>query len=480
MAGIPNPNPSTQKVGQFGVLGNTGLSDLANYTRDNVEFTLKQQLASGGWKDASDEFWTGVDPDGVSPWSANYTKTISAAVKGEEDPEGTTLPELTQDLNNYMSDKWNLLATGAIGGETGGGTSVFVNFASYSNGTSLPIEWDQLYSGSGTGLWGVESGKTKWYPTNSNARECLAIYTAEQTVTNYQKVGMACSSAPAWFNSGAKGWNYLIGRADADCDEYVYAKLEKSYAEIGCVAGGVTTVLATMGSFTFKSGVTYWLACGTTAGAGEFTYQLIEGSVPLLTVSDMVFSVVDDSHRFAGMGARANESGLGSNVPAPVLAWGFGDNQPATTLGSGATMVRTSASGVNIALAHNTFPSSFFNSPEFNTADIALNFSAGTMTVAMTGWYYVQARILMGAAWSGRLQFWLYRNGTQWKPMGAQIDNGSPSLDAVGAGIPVYLSSGDAISLGYYATALNASVFTGESTGTETYFTIALVNRSRE
>lgn len=480
MAGIPNPDNSTQKVGMFGVLGNQGLSSLPGMTRANVEYTLKQRLKKGNWKDSSDEFWTGVDPDGVSPWPANYAKVISGAVKGAADPEGTTLPELTQDLNNYMSDKWNLLATGAIGGETGSGTSAFVNFASYSNGTSLPAEWDQVYSGSGTGQWGISAGQAFWYSTNSNNRECFAVYTEKETVTNYQRVGLVSSNTPGWFNSSSRAWNYILGRCNEDCDEFVYARMERYWAEIGCVAGGVNTVLATLDDFNYKSGVTYWLACGTTAGAGEYTYQLIEGSYPILTVNDTTYSVVDDQHRFGGMGARSNESGLGSNTPAQILAWGFGDNQPATTLGSGATMVRTSTTKSDVLLGHNVFPGTFFDVPEFNTADVFLNFTDGTMTVGMTGWYYVESHVLMDDTWVGRLQMWLYRNGLRWKPMGPHLAAGSPALDGIGGSVLVYLVSGDSIRLGYNASGFAADVFSGESTGSETFFTIALANRSRE
>lgn len=505
MAGIPFPDPTTQQVGQFGVLGNTGLSDLPNFTRANVEYSLKQQLKSGAWKDSSDEFWTGVDPDGVSPWSANYTKVISETVKGSDDSQGTTLPELTQDLNNWINDKWSLLAAGSLGEETGtAGTSVFVNFASYSDGTALPAEWDMTYSGSGTGQWGVQSGKARWYPVNDADRSCIAIYGDKTTVTDYQLVGFALAESPVWFNSSVIAKNYLLGRCNAAGTEYVAAQFGKYNLEIFCVAGGTTTVLATDAAFVFKPNVTYWLQCGTSSGGtGLATIRVMENNVPILSVTDLTYHIIDASHRFGGMAVDAKATGFGTTPPGRVAAWGFGDNQPAVTVGSGGLMYRTSTSGVNVSSGANLLATSFYDVAD-TTADIVPDITNGKFTVTMDGWYTVEWRskttgfseTSVSDASSNPINpfpmhILLYKNGSAYRAIGDVptpwtydiADSGTADYrapEAVSGSSTVYLAAGDYVQIGYDADSSKTSCFTGDAGGLHTYFAISLTNRSRE
>lgn len=546
MGGIPNPDSSTQQVGPFGVLGNTGLSALPNMTRANVEYALKQRLKNGSWKDSSDEFWTGVDPDGVNPWGTRITQTIGEAVTGSPQT-GDITETVTQvdghfttqrgnlqgtingiinkwfgwvgdiwellDLEGALEDQANTVATLAAAvqalqnnesNQNVGGISAFVDFSGRADSTTLGSDFDQTYSGSGTGVWGIKDGRAAWYSVAGADRDCVAVYNVANTTTKYQKIGVAFSSAPVWvgFPSGS-GHNFIYGRMNAAGTEYVYADFTKYTVELGCVVGGVKTFFVDKTSgFSFKSNATYWLECGV--GVSTRSYRVLENGVPVLdyTEGGGGISVYADTHRHTGFGVHADASGLGTAPPARVLAYAFADNQPPTLVGSGARMVRTSTSTVTASSGSNLLPSSFFGSAPDATPDIVPDTSTGRFTVSISGWYNISVRLMIKHSNSSStsngadyppfpLHLLLYKNGTLERWIGPSVLPYPRGAGSSGSGVQYYgtpdcaagetaifLQGGDYVQIGYNADATETGFWTGEASGVKTYFSITLANRS--
>lgn len=376
-----------------------------------------------------------------------------------------------------------------------GGTAEFIDFSPRSDSSSLGGDFTQTYSGSGSGLWGIVSGRAAWISVNDAPRSCVAVYNAEQTTTDYQMVGASFATSPMWFNAAAQARNYLFGRMNSSGTSYVYADFGKYDVELGCVVSGVKTVFAAETDFSFKSNALYWLRTGTVGGLRIF--QVLEGTTPIITHTEVgSTSMVGASYRYCGTGVKAYATGFGTSPPGKTSAWAFSDNQPANVVGSGARMVRAATSNVTASSGSNQLPSGFFDTPAESTADITADLTAGTFEVSVDSWYDVEVRLAINHFNTSNnshgaevapfpLHLLLYKNGSVEKwigdsvvpyPRGADSSGsgsqyyGSP--DGAAAMCRIYLQAGDVISVGYNADAARLSFWTGDAGGLKTYFSI--------
>lgn len=166
-----------------------------------------------------------------------------------------------------------------------------------------------------------------------------------------------------------------------------------------------------------------------------------------------------------------------------------------TYIGSGGRMTRTLTTQVaqTTTASSNLLPANFFGVVDKVTADITADLSTGKFTVSNAGWYRMSMRYQLsanftttGTAFMTQTPL-LYKNGSiaewgppQWSRIDSTFANGSGPLSVWGS-FEAYLAAGDFVQVGYNnSAALFASggKMIGEAGGVQTYFEIALLNRS--
>lgn len=360
-----------------------------------------------------------------------------------------------------------------------GGKSAVVDFTTRATASSLGSDFSQDYSGSGTGTLELETGVgATWKAVSDASRTCDFRYLDLETATDYQKVWIAFGSSPVSFFGN--GRNEIHGRKNAAGTTYVYAAMQKTTAQLGCVVSGVKTVFVTKSSgFNFKSTGIYALECGTVGGLRVF--RLLEGGTVILTHTEVgTTSQVGASYRFAGGQVFAEASGLGTTSPGRMWAYAVGDNQPPTVVGSGAVMYRVDTANVNIAAGTHLFPADFFDTPGANSLDIDIDFSNNRFTVSVAGWYRFSLRAKITGltnTFPTHLQLYLEKTDTSLVTTTHFIGhdyglyNGDYRPNGVAGGTEMYLDVGDYVEPGYDATNTEGA-FEGEASGAETSFII--------
>lgn len=365
-----------------------------------------------------------------------------------------------------------------------GGTGAVVDFTSMPTG-ALPATFDLFYSGAAGSLQIQNGAGAYWSESGNGDRTCNFVFNDLETATDYQKIWLAFGSSPEWRNSSTAAVNEIHGRKNASGDTYVFASMTKYTAQIGCCVGGFRTVFQTKSTgFSFKAGGLYALECGTTGGLR--TYRLLEGSTVIMAHTEVgTTSQLGSGFKRSGGSVTAKGITLGQLSPGVLAAFALSDNQATTLVGSFAKMYRASTSAVGISNGYNELPSSFFDNLAGITEDYSYSFTDGSWTVANDGnyWISVQSRTT-GVTAPDQIVWVAYVNGEEVARVGNSFQRGNSEVGGVriptatGASTVVSLQAGDTVSWGYWSSDPLVSFLLGEASGKETYFSIALINRS--
>jgi hypothetical protein len=143
------------------------------------------------------------------------------------------------------------------------------------------------------------------------------------------------------------------------------------------------------------------------------------------------------------------------------------------TVGSGFRAYNSSTTIFGCSSGNNTFGTAIFPTTDTSTSD--LSYSNPVLTISVAGWYAVKIQFLTGSYTSFLLGTLLYKNSALAQA-GQRI---TPSAGAIlSDSFLIYCNAGDTLQPGYYAGTAFGSTFTAESTGTQTYWEVALMNRS--
>ncbi|AYN57196.1 minor tail protein [Mycobacterium phage BoostSeason] len=364
-------------------------------------------------------------------------------------------------------------------GESHSGRSFRVDFTTYPDGP-LPDVFDVTYSGSGSGYAEVRGGKGTWHKVADGDRTVMGRYKAD-TLTDYQSLGATVASP---MDNGAQNW--LFGRCNVAKTTFVYAfgyrnSLLDSRAELGCFVNGVKYVFAT----NVKANMNFNLGLKIGTGKGLRNFQVISGNEIIIDYTDTagISQVGPDYRGWGFLSATANN---GNNVPADAVYVTCADSDPSAAVGSGAKMARTSTANVGVSVGRFLLPQNFYQSLDLATPDIIPDVTNGKFTVSLAGWYRVEIafRVSTNAfASTWNLAPVLYKNGQVHR---VGTDCYLFYFFGAGAGgrfaqtsFGVYLDAGDSVQSGYDASVAQSSLFSGEASGVETYFSISLLNRSR-
>jgi len=386
----------------------------------------------------------------------------------------TTISGLSTAVTALQSNRNNV----AIGG-----VAATINFTTRPASSTLGSDFSHLRSG-GQGHYSiVDNVGARWDPVNDGDATDAFTYADLATASDYQKVWVTFGSAPMWRSSQVKARNEIHGRKTATGDTYVFAGLEKYRADLGCVVSGARTVFATKTSFSFKATALYALECGTIGGLRIF--RLLEGNTPVLQHTEVgTTSQVGPDNRHVGGQGQARASWLGTTPPGVMWALALADNHPPAVVGSGAMMFRTAAGDFSLFSGIGYVPTDFWNNLGANTPDITCSLSAGTFTVSRPDWYQVTGRLRLGTSQPYHVELFASINrgapvGDRKIYLGADTVTGNAAGNAYAANAafgsaPVYLDAGETVELGIESSS-TAGSYSGEQTGTKTYFTIAAI-----
>ncbi|MGB0877544.1 MAG: DUF7257 domain-containing protein [Mycobacterium sp.] len=298
-----------------GAANATSLAAFAGMTEDDWKERQRATISAS----------LGKAQEGFSSIGADIATTIDNIVKGLFGWSGASWRH--EDALRALEDQaatTAALSAAILGLDPG---AVFIDFAELNDASTLGADWDQTYSGSGTGTWGIEGGRATWDAVHDAPRSCVAVYNAGVTTGNYQTVAASMATSPFWFNTTAQARNRLFGRMNAAGTSYVYADLGKYDFELGCVVSGVKTVWELLPFASFKSNAVYWLECGT--DSGERVFRILEDTTVLLEHTEVgTTSQLGNDYRYCGMGVSAYATIFGTSSPGRVSAFAFSSTTP--------------------------------------------------------------------------------------------------------------------------------------------------------
>lgn len=403
-------------------------------------------------------------------------KTIDGLVRGlvgwsETGYSPNELEAIARDLAATVTDM-RAVITGLQSANGFAGVARIFDFSGKPAGYSLGSEWTQSYYGTGTGSLGIEEGVARWLGDADN-RWGSARYNDIQTKSDYQKVGCAFATKPSKGLLGAsRSVNRIMARVSEDMSSYVAVDFEADRFTLGCSVGWSWTTWevreSTVGNrWEFKPGAAYWLECGTTGGAR--VYRVWENSTVLMTfVESGAASLMGASNRWVGLAVKTFS---GTMVPGKIASFAFYDNQPDELKGSGWRVACTFTATNNLDSGDNTFPSNWFDTPDYITDDLTYNITTNGVTVAATGWYQITLNQYGDNAVVGGYSVHptLYVDGVV--AARGQTTRWAGYNEGFAATWIVYLYEGAHVKPGYWASAtIVNSLVGGDAGGTNTFW----------
>lgn len=273
-------------------------------------------------------------------------------------------------------------------------------------------------------------------------------------------------------------------------------------------SGSVRTYTPFGGNGTVNTSLSSGMRIGV-RNVGNQYQIMINGSVQPTYVDTANKAVAGDFYSFISIDRHTTVYNAGLPWQTSSVHDGFylseilvSDYAPIVYQGSGARMYRTSTANVGVSAGTNILANNVFSVNGASTSDITVNLTAGKFTVSQPGWYFVTMRLALTASsdsGSGStgvgynvtpfpMQMTLFRNGSLEKYVGATLRAFVTSVGITGGGntisiaatgpeaaygsTSVYLNAGDYVQIGYVANSADTTTFTGEATGTKTYFEI--------
>ena len=224
------------------------------------------------------------------------------------------------------------------------------------------------------------------------------------------------------------------------------------------------------------------------AGSNDYLFTLTRNGQGVTSWDDVshLSAAVNGSNNGWGHGIENYGVDSGSSYsPSSVASLGIADNIPPDVLGSGGKMYRTSTSTVSASKGRNWIGTSFFQSSIGVSPDITADLTNSRFVVSNAGFYVVTLCYKIAnyntSGWG--IAPVLYKNNSPYE-IGQDYRHAIYSFGSdvfprwIKAQFQLPLAVNDTVSPGYDCTAAQADCFTGEASGIECYFTIALASKS--
>lgn len=277
---------------------------------------------------------------------------------------------------------------------------------------------------------------------------------------------------------------YILTHCDSACTQGAYCAITNNQGTNDIAIGSFTrsgfnwTFTPFAGGAGRSGAVTAGSRVESHNNGTTWTVLVNDDQVVSVTNSSITF---DSSHRTAAVAEQRAYApdGFGIYPPGNYDSWGIaaislGDYVIPTFVGSGALIMRTSATGVNVTTGFNPISANFFDGTESSTADITVDLVNNKFTVSNAGWYSVAMSYATSQVSGASVAPALYKNGTHIR----SAPNFLSTNPCIAWTWPnVYLAAGDNIEAGYYASANESAYLIGDG-GASTYMSITLLNKS--
>lgn len=255
--------------------------------------------------------------------------------------------------------------------------------------TDLGDDWD--WTNVGDGAIATNGKSAYWATSGGSAASEVARNKTFETATNWQNASFVLTEP---LNT-TSGW-MLCGRMNAARDTYVYMFVKKDYREIGYVASGTPTVLASSsdpydpppgtkveGFFghEFFDEDTFWLAAPSKASGIS-----IQSTAPAKGAA----------YRSMGLGAKVAVASGSQVSPGEIELWTGGDSKSPPTVGVYLEAERSVLSSPYATLSGGALPSGFLTVAR-QSDWISFDASTTTFTVELPGAYHVWATLSLDA-----------------------------------------------------------------------------------
>lgn len=414
--------------------------------------------------------------------SGNSTSTANNILSSFYDKVVTNALEIAALKNNQQATDYS-------------SNSINIDFSTYPDGPLPPI-FTVSYTGSGSSSIGIKNGVAGWQTVvNDGTRRARIIYNDSPTVTDFQRISGGMNSAPSQATSGGQPYFYAIGRVDnpTNPQNYVWARAYCTgfltyKADIGYCVGGVETPLWTGINLNWSLQMTFVVG----ANGNPRHYQLFSGTNLVYENTEPgTASQYGPGFRYWGAmntityDASFNTPGQGGAVAGVSVV----DNSPPLVSGSTFRVYRASTVAVATAGATTSPMGAFFDTDTgagaspMGWCSSDLTWDGTNLGFSIEGTYGVHIRYLTPSVGAGYGSAAIYKtpNGASQflhSRIGSYFSDGATGAYAraiEGYG-KVYCKSGDKITPGFDVGGITS--FTGESTGTQCYMEVALLNRS--
>jgi len=314
-------------------------------------------------------------------------------------------------------------------------------------------------------VYGTGAGQQQMQLLASTGNSTSRIYSQIWGVPN-PTAGANTVTAAAWVTTTLSTVNTLFVQADS----YIgVSGVGTTAATTGSNSSPTHTVASTSNNFIVQT--------FTVSGAATETLSSYNQTQRYNTNLTTQAVIGGDAAGAASVTFSATASYTASNVwnsVAVSLA-----PLPAAAIGSGFRQLRTLTGTTTVSTGNNTLPASFFDTAGVsNTSDYTYTSTTNTVTVTYAGWYAVTINILATTI-SGTAAYHalLYQNGSLVASGPGALQTGGSWAGTFGGTFLVYCSANDTLAPGYNASTAGINL-TGEATGTQCYFEVALCNRS--
>lgn len=379
-----------------------------------------------------------------------------------------------------------------IGGQGGGGGSgVTGNSFMDTCERAAQAGWGPGWTSFGAGGVASDGHRWVWNDSGGASRQQWGIYTAGQTLSDYQSVKDVMSSLmespQAWTGAGPAANNWLIARSNVLGNRFVL--VARFYNKIECYDfnNGAFTLIPRQGGGSGSIGMTpvagarWEFECGNATGLRKFTAYMNDGVVGIW---DDVGNItpVGAANRYAGQAMMSDARSGGEATPGSIDLWSVSDKEPpspTTVIGSGAKMYRANVAAVTLGTtaAETVFPANVFDTVLQKSTDITADPVTGRLTVSEDGWYRVGFRCATNA-YTGDVDVLLYKGNGVSGPTLLEYGDTSTGVPSLKGDWAVYLKAGEWVQCGYKESAAQSVTCTGDGQATKTWMKIALLNRS--
>lgn len=419
-------------------------------------------------------------------------KIITTASQGQPLPDGVVTNFQDQQVMEALAAQTAIItAQGAsitalqtiATGDGNSGISVLEDFE-YPAVTDLEDTgfWERFII-DGTDPIASTNGHDATLSTNNGTVIYRFIGEGQHTMTDYQRVTVNIASKLGYPGVGdsRRSHQSVVCRMSDDGTKWVRAYIDNSRRlVVDYRNGGAVSTLYNSGADSVSPpGPGEALRIEPGVGTELRHYRIWRGNAPLRTVIDTSsLTYVGADARGHGMGFR-RDAGFGTGAFTQYAA---SDNAPAPTLGIGFRAFRSSGSGVSLGgSGDRVIPAGTFDTVDRIGAGMTWDSATQTLTVESEGWYLFGFQYsttdTVNSSNNDVRAGWLYRIDSGTPVKAALFGEHGQTADTFGnGGLIFYCEANSQWKAGVYSSA-NTSIF-GDTAGTRTWFSCALLNKS--